>query len=248
MKTISKAKEKLDKREVEPVEMRDKPIVTVKKLQVNYDKTIVFSNLSFEVCERDFVCIVGQNGAGKSTLIKTLLGQIKQNSGEIIFHDLQQKMIGYMPQESKVDKNFPASVSEIVYSGTLNRMGFRPFYRSAEKRIVERCLKELKIVDLARRHFADLSGGQRQKVLLARALAATSKLLILDEPSNNLDFKSKMELYDNLSKLNKKGITILMVTHDLDHKNLIGNKILALSGEQYFFGKTNEYVERIHDV
>lgn len=248
MKTISKTKEKLDKREVEPVEMRDKPIVTVKKLQVNYDKTIVFSNLSFEVCERDFVCIVGQNGAGKSTLIKTLLGQIKQNSGEIIFHDLQQKMIGYMPQESKVDKNFPASVSEIVYSGTLNRMGFRPFYRSAEKRIVERCLKELKIVDLARRHFADLSGGQRQKVLLARALAATSKLLILDEPSNNLDFKSKMELYDNLSKLNKKGITILMVTHDLDHKNLIGNKILALSGEQYFFGETNEYVERIHDV
>ena len=186
--------------------------------------------MSFEVCERDFVCIVGQNGAGKSTLIKTLLGQIKQNSGEIIFHDLQQKMIGYMPQESKVDKNFPASVSEIVYSGTLNRMGFRPFYRSAEKRIVERCLKELKIVDLARRHFADLSGGQRQKVLLARALAATSKLLILDEPSN------------------KKGITILMVTHDLDHKNLIGNKILALSGEQYFFGETNEYVERIHDV
>lgn len=248
MKTISKVKEKLDKREVEPIEMRDKPIVTVKKLRVNYDKTIVFSNLSFEVCERDFVCIVGQNGAGKSTLIKTLLGQIKQNSGEIIFHDLQQKMIGYMPQESKVDKNFPASVSEIVYSGTLNRMGFRPFYRSAEKRIVERCLKELKIVDLARRHFADLSGGQRQKVLLARALAATSKLLILDEPSNNLDFKSKMELYDNLSKLNKKGITILMVTHDLDHKNLIGNKILALSGEQYFFGKTNEYVERIHDV
>ena len=237
MKTISKTKEKLDKREVKSVEMRDKPIVTVKKLQVNYDKTIVFSNLSFEVCERDFVCIVGQNGAGKSTLIKTLLGQIKQNSGEIIFHDLQQKMIGYMPQESKVDKNFPASVSEIVYSGTLNRMGFRPFYRRAEKRIVERCLKELKIVDLARRHFADLSGGQRQKVLLARALAATSKLLILDEPSNNLDFKSKMELYDNLSKLNKKGITILMVTHDLDHKNLIGNKILALSGEQYFFGE-----------
>ena len=248
MKTISKTKEKLDKREVKSVEMRDKPIVTVKKLQVNYDKTIVFSNLSFEVCERDFVCIVGQNGAGKSTLIKTLLGQIKQNSGEIIFHDLQQKMIGYMPQESKVDKNFPASVSEIVYSGTLNRMGFRPFYRNAEKRIVESCLKELKIVDLARRHFADLSGGQRQKVLLARALAATSKLLILDEPSNNLDFKSKMELYDNLLRLNKKGITILMVTHDLDHKNLIGNKILALSGEQYFFGGTNEYVERIHDV
>jgi hypothetical protein len=223
-------------------------LVTVKKLQVDYDKTKVFSNLSFEVCEGDFICIVGQNGAGKSTLIKTLLGQIKQSKGEILFHNLKRNFIGYMPQESKVDKNFPASVSEIVYAGTLNRVGFRPFFGKHEKNIVEESLKELKIINLAKRHFADLSGGQRQKVLLARALAATSKLLILDEPSNNLDFRSKMELYENLSKLNKKGITILMVTHDLDHKNLIGNKILALSGEEYFFGETKEYVERIHDV
>ena len=215
-------------------------ILTVKKLQVSYDKVNVFSNLSFEVREGDFICIVGQNGAGKSTLIKTLLGSIKQSKGEIIFHNLKRKFIGYMPQESKVDKNFPASVSEIVYSGTLNGR--------EEEKVVSECLKELKISDLTKRHFADLSGGQRQKVLLARALAATSKLLILDEPSNNLDFKSKMELYDNLLKLNKKGITILMVTHDLDHKNLIGNKILALSGKEYFFGETCEYVERIHNV
>ena len=208
------------------------PILTVKKLQVSYDKVNVFSNLSFEVREGDFICIVGQNGAGKSTLIKTLLGSIKQSKGEIIFHNLKRKFIGYMPQESKVDKNFPASVSEIVYSGT--------FYGEEEGKVVSECLKELKISDLTKRHFADLSGGQRQKVLLARALAATSKLLILDEPSNNLDFKSKMELYDNLLKLNKKGITILMVTHDLDHKNLIGNKILALSGKEYFFGETCE--------
>ena len=225
------------------------PILTVKKLQVSYDKVNVFSNLSFEVREGDFICIVGQNGAGKSTLIKTLLGSIKQSKGEIIFHNLKRKFIGYMPQESKVDKNFPASVSEIVYSGTLNRIGgVRPFYGREEEKVVSECLKELKISDLTKRHFADLSGGQRQKVLLARALAATSKLLILDEPSNNLDFKSKMELYDNLLKLNKKGITILMVTHDLDHKNLIGNKILALSGKEYFFGETCEYVERIHNV
>ena len=224
------------------------PLVTVKNLQVNYDKTKVFSNLSFEVCEGDFICIVGQNGAGKSTLIKTLLGQIKQSKGEILFHNLKRNFIGYMPQESKVDKNFPASVSEIIYTGTLNRTGLRPFFGKHEKEIVEESLRELKIVNLAKRHFADLSGGQRQKVLLARALAATTKLLILDEPSNNLDFKSKMELYENLSKLNAKGITIMMVTHDLDHKNLIGNKILALSGEEYFFGETKEYVERIHDV
>lgn len=236
------------KRNEELMKDGGEPILTVKKLQVSYDKVNVFSNLSFEAREGDFICIVGQNGAGKSTLIKTLLGSIKQSKGEIIFHNLKRKFIGYMPQESKVDKNFPASVSEIVYSGTLNRIGVRPFYGREEEKVVSECLKELKISDLTKRHFADLSGGQRQKVLLARALAATSKLLILDEPSNNLDFKSKMELYDNLLKLNKKGITILMVTHDLDHKNLIGNKILALSGKEYFFGETCEYVERIHNV
>ena len=116
------------------------PLVTVKNLQVNYDKTKVFSNLSFEVCEGDFICIVGQNGAGKSTL----------------FHNLKRNFIGYMPQESKGDKNFPASVSEIIYAGTLNRTGLRPFFGKHEKGIVEESLRELKIVNLAKRHFADL--------------------------------------------------------------------------------------------
>ena len=109
-------------------------------------------------------------------------------------------------------------------------------------------MKQLGILNLAKRHFADLSGGQRQKVLLARGLAATRKMLILDEPSNNLDFKSKNDLYKKLIKLNEAGVAILMVTHDLDHKNLIGKKILALNGEQYFFGDTESYVEKIHHV
>lgn len=224
------------------------PLISVKKLQVEFEGHIVFSNLSFEIFAADFICIVGPNGAGKSTLIKTLLGQIKPSKGEIIFTGLKQKFIGYMPQENKIDKNFPASVEEIVRSGTLNQIGFRPFYKKAEKDMAEKCMKQLGIANLAKRYFADLSGGQRQKVLLARGLAATRKMLILDEPSNNLDFKSKNDLYKKLIKLNEAGVAILMVTHDLDHKNLIGKKILALNGEQYFFGDTESYVEKIHHV
>lgn len=228
------------------MQTKKEPLIEVKKIEVEYERVKVFTNLSFEIFDGDFVCIVGPNGAGKSTLIKTLLGQINLKSGEIKFHNLEQKFIGYMPQESKVDKNFPASVEEIVRSGTLNRLGLKSFYGQKEEEIARRNLGLLGISQLKTKHFAELSGGQRQKVLLARSLSATTKLLILDEPSNNLDFKSKNELYEILKTLNKRGITILMVTHDLDHKNLIGEKILALAGEKYFFGSTAEYVERIH--
>ena len=144
------------------------PILTVKKLQVSYDKVNVFSNLSFEVREGDFICIVGQNGAGKSTLIKTLLGSIKQSKGEIIFHNLKRKFIGYMPQESKVDKNFPASVSEIVYSGTLNRIGVRPFYGREEEKVVSECLilqnvtSQIFRVDRDRKSYSPELWQQRQ--------------------------------------------------------------------------------------
>lgn len=224
------------------------PLIKVKELQVEFEGHKVFSDLSFEILEADFICVVGPNGAGKSTLIKTLLGQIKPSKGEVVFSGLKQKFIGYMPQENKIDRNFPASVEEIVRSGTLNQMGIRSFYGLSEKKIAERSMRQLGVLGLAKMHFADLSGGQRQRVLLARSLAATKKLLVLDEPSNNLDFKSKNELYEKLKKLNSEGVAILMVTHDLDHKNLIGKKILALNGEQYFFGDTESYVEKIHHV
>jgi len=230
------------------METKEKPLIQAKKIEVEYEGVKVFSDLSFEIFDGDFVCIVGPNGAGKSTLIKALLGQIHLKSGEIKFRNLRRKFIGYMPQESKVEKDFPASVEEIVRSGTLNWLGFRAFYGQKEEEITKRSLGLLGISHLGARYFAELSGGQRQKVLLARSLSATTRLLILDEPSNNLDYKSKNELYENLKTLNKQGITILMVTHDLDHKNLIGEKILALAGEKYFFGSTSEYVEEIHHV
>lgn len=223
-------------------------LIEIKNLSLGYDKHVVLKHLNINIEENDFVCIVGPNGSGKSTLVKGILGLIKPIKGKVVFNGLKQNFIGYMPQETKVDSNFPASVMEIVLSGTLNKLGVRAFYSKKEKEQALANLKLLGIEKLKNKSFCDLSGGQRQKVLLARSLCATTKLLILDEPSNNLDSKSKEDLYQTMIDLNKnKKITILMITHDLDHNNLIGNKILSLREDDIFYGSVNEFVRRIHD-
>ena len=222
-------------------------LLELKNLSLGYDNHIILKNLNIDIEENDFICIVGPNGSGKSTLIKGILGLINIKKGKIIFNNLKQNYIGYMPQETKVDQNFPASVFEIVLSGTLNQLGMKPFYTKKEKEIATNNLKKLGIYNLKNKYFCDLSGGQRQKVLLARSLCSTTKLLILDEPSNNLDSKSKKELYKAIIDLNKNhNITILMITHDLDHDNLIGNKIISLHEDKVFFGTTEEFVRRVH--
>ena len=205
-------------------------LIELKNLSLGYDNQTVLKNINLNIEENDFICVVGPNGSGKSTLIKGILGLIKPIKGKVIYNNLKQNFIGYMPQETKIDSNFPASVYEIVLSGTLNRLGLKSFYTKKEKEIAQQNLKMLGIENLKDKNFCDLSGGQRQKVLLARSLCATSKLLILDEPSNNLDSKSKKELYKTIIDLNKNhNITIIMITHDLDHDNLIGNKILSFA-------------------
>jgi zinc transport system ATP-binding protein len=220
-------------------------LIELDNVTLGYDKHIVLKDISMSIDDGDFICVVGPNGAGKSTLIKGVLGLIKPIKGKVKYNNLKQKYIGYMPQETKVDQNFPASVNEIVLSGTLNTSGL--FYSKKEKDMVDDNLKLLGIYNLKNKHFADLSGGQRQKVLLARSLCATTKLLILDEPSNNLDSKSKKELYETIKELNEKhNITIIMITHDLDHDNLIGNKILSLREDDIFFGSTEDFVRRVH--
>ena len=223
-------------------------LIEIKNLTLGYDKHIVLKNININIEENDFICIVGPNGSGKSTLVKGILGLIKPIKGKVIYNGLKQNFIGYMPQETKVDSNFPASVMEIVLSGTLNTLGFKSFYSKKEKELAINNLKLLGIEKLKNRSFCDLSGGQRQKVLLARSLCATSKLLIIDEPSNNLDSKSKKELYETITELNKKnGITVIMITHDLDHNNLIGNKILSLREDDIFFGSVDEFLRRVHN-
>ncbi|MBQ9900293.1 MAG: metal ABC transporter ATP-binding protein [Acholeplasmatales bacterium] len=214
----------------------------VKNLTLGYEKENIINNISFSVEEKDFIVIVGKNGAGKSTLIKGILGLIKPKSGEIIFNEsFNKKLIGYMPQETKVSQNFPASVKEIVLSGRINKMGIRPFYNSKDKEKCEEVLKILNIYDIKDKSFFELSGGQRQKTLLARSLCATDKLLILDEPSNNLDNTSREEFYLLLMKLNKElGITIMMISHDSDIDKLLGNKLLRITDNSYEFITNDE--------
>ena len=220
-------------------------LLSLKHLTLGYDKRPVFRDLSLSIDEHDFICIVGPNGSGKTTLIRSILGIIKPLSGEINYEQLSKNSIGYMPQETAVDPNFPASVFEIVLSGTLNRG--HNFYDQIAKDRALSTLKQLGIMKLKTASFIELSGGQRQKVLLARALVATDQLLILDEPSNNLDQKSKASLYALIKKIHlEQGIAILMVTHDLDHGNLIGEKSLSLQDGDFFFGSTADFIRKVH--
>lgn len=222
-------------------------IININNLSLGYNNIPVIQNLNVKINDGDFVCIVGSNGAGKSTLIKGILGLLKPISGSIELNNIKKNFIGYMPQETKVDSNFPASVYEIILSGTLNKVGLKPTYSKALKNLADDNLKLLDIYSLKDKCFNELSGGQRQRVLLARSLCSSSKILILDEPSNNLDYNSKKNLYKILQYLNKeKKMTIIMVTHDLDHNNLIGNKILSLQKGNYFYGNTNDFVKKVH--
>ena len=219
-------------------------LIEVKDLKIGYEGHIVLDKVNFNIEDGEFVVIVGSNGAGKTTLIKALLGLVKPVNGSISFNGLKQEFIGYMPQETKVDSNFPASVYEIVLSGTLNKT---LFYTKKEKKLALDNLKLLGISDLKDKSFQELSGGQRQKVLLARSLCSTDKLLILDEPSNNLDRESKKDLYEIITELNKKNnITIIMITHDLDHGNLIGNKIISINDGTAISESTEDFVRRVH--
>ena len=223
-------------------------ILKVNGLSLGYEKQVVINDISFEVNNKDFILVIGSNGAGKSTLIKGILGIIKPISGEIIYDSKTKNHIGYMPQETKVDRNFSASVMEIVLSGLINKMGRRPFYNKEDKKKAKEALKILKIENLENKIFSELSGGQRQKVLLARSLCATTNLLILDEPSNNLDQESKVEFYSTLKHLNEgHGITIIMITHDItrDREAFIGNKVLELRPSGYFFDTTEKYMEEL---
>lgn len=218
-------------------------LLTLKKLRLGYDDKTIIKDASFALEQGDFACVVGTNGCGKSTLIRGILGLIKPQSGTIKYDNLDHTQIGYLPQETRVDASFPATVEEIVLTGCLGHMKMRPFYCHSERKHVHESLKKLGIDALAKKSFVDLSGGQKQKVLLARSLSATKKLLILDEPSNNLDFKSRKDFYATLGKLNKEhGLTIMMITHDLDADDLIGNKVIAIKDGVVNITTTKEYL------
>lgn len=218
-------------------------LIECKNLTAGYEGMPVVKDLSFNVSAGDYLCIVGENGSGKSTLMKTILGLRSALSGEIIFGDgLKQTEIGYLPQQTAAQKDFPATVREVVLSGCLGRKGLSPFYSKADKKLCDDNIELLGITHIAHRSYRNLSGGQQQRVLLARALCATKKLLLLDEPVSGLDPMVTAEMYDIISKLNRdQGVTIIMVSHDLQGALKYGTKILHMESGAYFFGTTAEY-------
>lgn len=219
--------------------------IICRDLSLGYEKRAVAEHINFTVNKGDYLCVLGENGSGKSTLIKTLLGLTKPLSGEIAFGDrLSAKEIGYLPQQTLTQRDFPASVWEIVLSGCLNRSGFRPFYSKLEKEIAQENIELLGISNLAGKCYRELSGGQQQRVLLARALCATRKMLLLDEPVAGLDPMATAEMYEVIDTLNKKhGITIIMVSHDILAAVPYASHILHLSNQPLFFGTKEDYVK-----
>lgn len=220
-------------------------LIELKNLTIGHGSKVAARDINASIENGDFVCIVGPNGAGKSTLVQTILGDIQLINGKVVMEGISRQEIGFIAQDFAPLADFPATVEEIVLSGTLNQLKHKWHYDTMARKKAASALKTMRLSALSKSLFAELSGGQKQKTLLARALAATSKLLILDEPSNNLDRKSVKELYQTLTKLNQEGITIIMITHDLDHGNLIGNKILSLSDE-VFYGSVSDFVRKVH--
>ncbi|MBQ4603445.1 MAG: metal ABC transporter ATP-binding protein [Clostridia bacterium] len=217
-------------------------LINVNRVSLGYEGKSIVSDLNFRVNKGDYLCIVGENGSGKSTLMKTLLGQKKVLSGKIEFSDgLKQNEIGYLPQQTEVQKDFPASVKEVVLSGCLNSCGLKPFYSKVQKKQAAKIMEKLGISDISKKCYRELSGGQQQRVLLARALCATKKLLVLDEPVAGLDPVVTKNLYRLISDINKEGITVIMVSHDIHAAIEFASHILHIGNKPLFFGTKEDY-------
>lgn len=218
-------------------------IIIGRNLSLGYEGKEIIKDISFEIKKGDYLCIVGENGAGKSTLMKTILGLIDPIKGEIVFSDgLNKNEIGYLPQQTVVQRDFPASVEEIVLSGCQGRMGLRPFYSKEEKQLAKDNMKRMNIFHLAKKCYRELSGGQQQRVLLARALCATRKLLLLDEPVAGLDPNAIAELYELIENLNKEGITVIMISHDISIAIKYASHVLHVD-KHTFYGTKEEYIK-----
>ena len=217
-------------------------IFECKDVTLGYENKVVAKNLNFKIDQGDYLCVVGENGTGKSTLIKTLLGLIKPLNGEVIANvqGKNHKGVGYLPQQTQAQKDFPASVWEVVLSGVLNNDHRCPFYNKKDKAEAEKNMEKLNILDLKKRCYRELSGGQQQRVLLARALCATDSVLILDEPVTGLDPAASMELYETIKDLNKKE-NVTIISHDIKNALNYATHILHLEQENDFFGTVEEY-------
>lgn len=218
--------------------------ITGENLTLGYEGKAVLRDLNFTVEAGDYLCIVGANGSGKTTLMKTLLGLQPPLGGTIRFGDgLTRREIGYLPQQTQVQRDFPALVREIVRSGFQGRCGLRPWYTAREKEEADRMLQKVGAADLAGRCYRELSGGQQQRVLLARALCAARKALLLDEPVTGLDPEAAAQMYRLIGDLHAEGVTILMITHDLGPALQQATRILHIA-TPVFCGSPRDYLRR----
>lgn len=217
-------------------------VIECKDLSLSYGNSTVLSGLTFSVESGECVCIAGENGTGKSTLVKALLGLKEASGGSIVFGtDITPSTIGYLPQKSDAQKDFPASVWEVVLSGRLSSKKLLPFYSSEDKKIANEKMNMLDIMKLKNRSFAELSGGQQQRVLLCRALCAAKRLIILDEPIAGLDPNATSEFYMIIHRLKHDGITVLMVSHDIHCALAIADKLLILRNDGYSYTNASDH-------
>ncbi len=217
-------------------------LLKCENVSLGYDGEPLIKDLSFEVNPGDYLCIVGENGAGKSTLMRTLLGLQPPMSGKVeLGEGLKHSELGWLPQQTPVQRDFPASVKEIVRSGCQNRGGFRAFYSKEDKQRADAAMKRMDITHLANRCYRELSGGQQQRVLLARALCAAERILLLDEPVAGLDPMATGELYSVIGELNREGMAIVMISHDVNTALRYATHILHLGGAT-FFGSKEDYM------
>ena len=223
------------------------PIIKCEHTDFGYENHDAVIDLNLEIYPGDYLCVVGENGSGKSTLIKGMLGLLKPTGGSLsVADELKRGGIGYLPQQTAAQKDFPATVQEVVLSGTLSRRGNRPFYSRAERKLAAHNLERLGIEHLKQKCYRELSGGQQQHVLIARALCATEQLLILDEPITGLDPSAIQDFYHLIKKLNKEdGITIIMVSHDIGNVISQANKILHLHRRVVFCGTAEAYRQSV---
>ena len=224
--------------------MEPNELIVCRDASLGYEGQSVLAHLDLTIRAGDYLCIVGDNGSGKSTLLRGLLGLLSPQSGEILrAPELRQGAVGYLPQQTRAQRDFPATVYEVVLSGCLNQKGLRFFYTAAEKSKALMNLGKLGVLELKDRCYRELSGGQQQRVLLSRALCAAGELLILDEPVTGLDPEAAHDMYRTLEYLNRtEGIAIVMVTHDLQNALKYATHILHAGHKGWFFGTAVEYL------
>lgn len=219
-------------------------LIKCENLTMSYEGVNVLSGVSFTLEAGGYMLILGENGSGKSTLIKGILGLKQSSGGSIKFNGIRQRQIGYLPQQNALQKDFPATVREVVLSGFVGAGGLIPFYTKAQKEKAEENLHHLHLEEIQKKSFRELSGGQQQRVLIARALCATDKLLLLDEPVTGLDAVVTADLYDLIAHLNSKhGVSIIMISHDIANSLKYAETVLHISTKGSFFGTTEQYLE-----